>query len=130
MKKIIFVLFLTLVLSGGFLFASANKSEPPEEYFLMKIFGYDRVKPENITSLQITRYTVGGADTKNIDDKTEIKEIYDYLSRIKVTNETGMRCEDNTTVFVFNLKDGSSVSLELECDWVVVKGKRFNIKMQ
>ena len=34
---------------------------------------------------------------------------------------------DNTTVYKFILKDGNSYSIEIECDWFVINGKRYDI---
>ena len=41
-----------------------------------------------------------------------------------------MACEDNTTVYVLYQKDGSKVSIEFECNWLVIGRKRYLIKAE
>ena len=38
-----------------------------------------------------------------------------------------MTCDDNTKIYVFNMDNGSSISVEIECDWVVLGNKRYEI---
>ena len=124
MKKIFLVLFL-MVISANCMFA---KTEAPQVLKHTRLFDYNdynKITPENVKSLKIIRYTEGGAIEKDITDKEEINRICNYLGRIKITGETGMRCEDNTTIYSFVLKDNSKVSVEIECEWLVLKGRNY-----
>ena len=40
-----------------------------------------------------------------------------------------MGCDDNTTVYSFVLRDNTKVSIEVECDWIVLEGKNYNFKL-
>ena len=39
-----------------------------------------------------------------------------------------MACEDNTWVYKFHLKDGQDVSIEFECQWLVLGRNRYTVK--
>ena len=114
-----------MVISANCMFA---KTEAPQVLKHTRLFDYNdynKITPENVKSLKIIRYTEGGAIEKDITDKEEINRICNYLGRIKITGETGMRCEDNTTIYSFVLKDNSKVSVEIECEWLVLKGRNY-----
>ena len=74
------------------------------------------------------RYTEAGTSEKIINKKAEIISIYNYLSNIKILDETNMSCTDNTTIYSFILDDGSKVSVEIECDWMVINGKNYRFE--
>ena len=76
--------------------------------------------------MKIIRYTESGISEKSIVDKILINQIYNYLSQIKLTNESKMGCTDNTTIYSFTLNDNSNITIEIECDWIVIEGKNYN----
>lgn len=130
MKKI---LFLTLSI---FLLAGCNekkenvskKDDKPVEYQSILEYGdYKEIKLENIVSIQKIRFTVAGDNRVEFTEKDEIENFYNSIKILKIGEETDRACEDNTTVYKVNLKDGKSISIEIECDWFVIKGKRYNI---
>ena len=53
--------------------------------------------------------------------------MYNSVKNIRVGKETNRACEDNTTVYIFNMKDNTQFKVEIECDWVVIGNKRYNI---
>ena len=69
-----------------------------------------------------------------VDNTTEytyyddIKKVYEELTAMKIGQQTTMACEDNTTVFKINLKDGKSYSIEVECEWFVIGKDRYTIE--
>lgn len=104
----------------------ANDEQNFKNLPLFEYQDYQKIYPENIKSLKIIRYTEGGADEKEIKDHEQINQIYNYLSKIKLLDKSGMSCTDNTTVYSFTLMDNSKASVEIECNWVVIKGKNYN----
>ncbi len=130
MKKVL-VLFLVI-----FILAGCNEkkeivpkedNKPKEYQYLLEFEDYKDIKLENIKSIQKIRYTVAGDNRVEVTEKDEIEKFYNSLINLKIGEETDMACEDNTTVYKINLIDGKSVSIEIECDWFVIKGKRYNI---
>ena len=128
MKKTVFALFFMLIFAGGCVNANTNNAPAPEKKSLMEYQDYAKINPEKITSLRIIRYTEAGANEKIIKDKAEITGIYNSLKNIKILGETQMSCTDNTTIYSFELADGSKSSIEIECDWVVIEGKNYRIR--
>ena len=47
---------------------------------------------------------------------------------MKIGRKTDMACDDNTTIYVFTLTDETKLSLEIECDWVVINNIRYILK--
>ncbi len=131
MKKIIYALILVFVLTCGSMITNASVSQKPTA--ISEIIGrplldyseYQKLNTDEIDSLKIIRFTEGGVSEREIKDKTEIYKFQGYLKDIKLLKETGMSCTDNTTIYSFKMKDGSKVSIEFECDWIVIKGKNY-----
>ena len=63
-------------------------------------------------------------DTTNVE-KELFETIYDRLNKIKIGNETTMSCEDTTTIYSFTLVDDTKIAIAIECDWVIINGKRY-----
>lgn len=126
MKRIIFCIMLTVLSAIPNVYASSNITQNPQNIRLLDYKDYKNIKPENIKAMKIIRYTEAGINEKNTDDKALINEIYNYLSQIKISNEAKMGCTDNTTIYSFTLNDNSTASIEIECDWIVLKGKNYN----
>ena len=108
-------------------FADNNTLNPANKR-LFDYKDYKNLTLENIKSLKITRYTEGGARETIVDDMERTAQIYNFLSKIILENESNMSCTDNTTIYTFILKDGTKASVELECEWIVIKGKNYNFK--
>jgi len=117
MKKI-FLIFIMFLISG-LLFYKADAK------YLMDNREYKNITLEDIDFIDVVRYTEAGESRKKIGDKAEINQIYGYLKSIKLLDETQFSCTDNTTIYYFNLKNGSKVHVEIECGWVVFKGKNY-----
>ena len=130
MKKIFF--FFVLIFFSAFpcLFAKGTSIQYETKPYLMDNVQYRRVNPSTIKSLTIVRYTEGGVSEKNIKDRFEIAKFYEYLKRIKLLDVSGMSCTDNTTIYVFNLFDGTKAAVEIECEWIVLNGKSYNFKVE
>ncbi len=99
-----------------------------ESVSLMNFGEYKNIKLNQIVSVEYIEMTEGGSQVNKITDKEEIIGIYNKLSNFKVGEETNKSCDDNTKKYVFNMNDGSSISIEIECDWIVLNNKRYEIK--
>ncbi len=89
---------------------------------------YAGLKLDEIKSASIMQLTVAGATEKEINNKVEIFNLYSYVNSIKLGKETEMRCTDNTTFYTFYLKDGTKLSVEKECDWIILGEKAYMIE--
>ena len=127
MKKLIFILILTILFPLSIVYA---ENKIAHEQYLLNYKEYKNITPDNIKSLKIIRYTEGGAEETPIKSKDEITQIYNFLNQIKITDETKMSCTDNTTLYSFILKDDSKVTIEIECNWVIIKNKNYLFKLQ
>lgn len=47
---------------------------------------------------------------------------------MKIGRKTDMFCDNNTTIYVFTLTGETKLSLEIECDWVVIDNIRYILK--
>ena len=127
MKKIILILTLILTLTGLSVSADIIAPSPnivPVRY-LMDYPEYKKVTPDNIESLSIIRYTEAGISERKIEDRDEIMQFYSFLRKIKILNETKWGCTDNTTLYSFVLKNGKKAVIEIECNWIVLRGKHY-----
>ena len=95
---------------------------------LMELDHYKSIKVDNISSLYVKKLTVGGDTFEEVTDEAEIAAIYNNLNSKKVGEKTTNACDDNTTFYIFNLVDDSTVSIEIECDHVVIDNERYLIK--
>ncbi len=127
MKKVIFILILTILFPLSIVYA---ENKIAHEQHLLSYKEYKNITPDNIKSLKIIRYTEGGAEETPIKSKDEITQIYNFLNQIKITDETKMSCTDNTTLYSFILKDDSKITIEIECNWIVIKNKNYLFKLQ
>ena len=130
MKKIVFVFALVAFSFLPCLFAKGTSIQYETKPYLMENVQYKRVNPSTITSLTIVRYREDGVSEKTIKDHFEIAKFYEYLKRIKLLDVSGMSCTDNTTIYVFNLFDGTKAAVEIECDWIVLNGKSYNFSVE
>ena len=94
---------------------------------LFEMKEYQNITADKIEQINIIRYTEGGSDSTLEEDKKEIERTYHYLSQLRVGKETDMACEDNTTIYILQLQEEETVSIEIECDWIVMNNKRYTI---
>ena len=133
-RSIIYLLFITLVLVTGCSIKDnvekvKGKIESVGESIpLMEFSDFKNIVVDKVKSIDYTRYTEGGSDTQNITDKEEIQRIYNSLSNMKVGKEVTNACEDNTKIYSFNIDDGKKIKIELECEWLVIGNKRYEVK--
>lgn len=110
-----------------------NLSKPTEEdkpkntVLLFEMPQYKDKKIDNITKIEINKYTEGGLITNTVEDKDEIDRIMYSLLNMKLGEETQAACEDNTTIYVITTPD-ETIKVEIECDWVIIGSKRYLIE--
>lgn len=121
MKKIL------LIIMCLFIFTGCIKEEPVNIKYIKSFDKYKNLYRDNIKSIKKVRYTEGGDQSEEYTTEEDIDKIFNSISSIKLGKETNMTCEDNTTVYIFYLKDGSETFVEIECDWVIVNSKRYLI---
>ena len=125
MKKIIFILILLLTSS----FAMADVVPMIRPPFLLDKPQYSKIRPDNIKSVNIIKYTEAGASETKIDDIEQINQIYYYLKSIVLSGQTTYGCTDNTTVYSIFFKDDTNTSIEIECEWIVIDGKHYKYRI-
>ena len=121
-KKIILNLLIIITLS---ILTGCNKSD--ESTSLMDYGDYKNVTKDNIKQIEIIKYTEAGSNTTLVDENSIIG-VYNKLKKMKIGRKTDMACDDNTTIYVFTLTDETKMSLEIECDWVVIDNIRYILK--
>ena len=60
-------------------------------------------------------------------ETVEGQEESEELRKMKVGTKTSMACDDNTKIYKFYMEDGNTISIEIECDWFVIDGERYQI---
>ena len=130
LKKIGLMLFICIIVSTVWnQSAEAVENVPSaQNNHLLSQPKYAKLKPDEIKSASIMQLTVAGATEKKITDKAEILNLYNYVNSIELGKETDMRCTDNSTFYTFYLKDGTRLSVEKECDWIILGKKAYIIK--
>ncbi len=137
MKKIIYgVLGVLLIAVIVFVFMNVDFKKvkpgiPNTRIKNMSVLDHDYYKGltlEDIVSVTIVKYSEGGADEKTYESEEDIKKYYYYWKKTKLGKQTTMSCDDNTTTYIFMLKDNASISIQKECDWVVINNERYLIK--
>ena len=129
MKKSIYLVVIFSLFLVGCNSKSDNVIEDnkPKEFYLLKHEQYKDFTVDDVISYELIRYTVAGDNKEEFSDRESIEKAYKGLSETKLGEETTMSCEDNTTVFIFYLKDGSTRSFEKECDWFIIDGKHYKV---
>ena len=121
-KKIILNLLIIITLS---ILTGCNKSD--ESTSLMDYGNYKNITEDNIKQIEIIKYTEAGVNTTLVDENSIIS-VYNKLKKMKIGRKTEMSCDDNTTIYVFTLADETKLSLEIECDWVVIDNIKYILK--
>lgn len=134
MKKFLIFLCACLLLVGCNSKKEENTVDVPKDDDVVKYLSdfdeYKDFKLDDIVSYEKVWYTEGGDIRENYTDRETITQIYNSLSQMKIGKLTERVCEDNTTVFSFTMKDGNKISVEVECDWVIIGKYRYEIIKQ
>lgn len=131
MKKILLFLIAIILITGCGAKSNNTNGNPIdiiEGTPLLEFNEYKDFDFNNIKSLTILKYTEGGVNEEEVTDINEIQSNYNGLSRITILNESKMSCDDNTTIYRYNMKDGKKYSFEFECEWLVIGNKRYTYK--
>ncbi len=128
MKKKILIILAVLIIIFFIIYRLTIKPESVKTTYLNDNKEYKNMSSSEIKDIHINRYTEGGLDTKIVTNEEEINSLYNKLINIKYGNETDMACEDNTTVYIINFNDGTSKSINIECDWIIIGNKRYMIE--
>ena len=125
-KKIIIIVAIVLVLC---LIIVCLKLKPANEKGtpLFEFLNQDELNIDDIESVDYIRYTEGGDNTITYTEPDNIISLYNSVKSIMVGKETNRACEDNTTVYSFKLKDDKKFTVEIECSWLVIGNKRYEI---
>ncbi len=123
-KKIIITLILLLIV----FFVMYYITKPESKTTLLKNYkDYKDIIISDITRITVNKYSEGGLDSNIVTKNKEISSLYKKISNIKLGKETTKSCDDNSTTYVLNFKDGSTKTITIECDWVIIGEKRYNI---
>lgn len=124
-KKKIFVLgiILLVVIELLIVFLVFNKSTS-----LLKLDEYQEIKEEDIKSINIIKETKGEVENILQTDNKDIKKTIQTLKKYKVGKEVNKTCYDKRTIYLIELKSKKDISIEIECDWLVINGKRYILK--
>ena len=128
MKKKILIILAVLIIIFFIIYRLTIKPESVKTTYLKGNKEYKNMSSSEIKDIRINRYTEGGLDTKIIINEEEINSLYNKLINLKYGKETDMACEDNTTVYIINFNDGTSKSIAIECDWIIIGNKRYLIE--
>ena len=127
-KKIILIVIVAIVVLVLCVFFSLKiKPAKVEGTLYFDFLGQKELDVNDIESIDYIRYTEGGDNSVTYTDSRKIRSLYSSIKYTKVGKETNRACEDNTTVYILNMKDGSKYKIEYECDWVVIGNKRYEI---
>ena len=135
MKKkcalVIFTALLVVLVTGCGTKSNTSKENPIDIIEGTPLLEFDEYKNfdfNNVASLTILKYTEGGVNEEEVTDMEEIQRDYNGLRKITVLNESKRACEDNTTIYRYNMKDGTKYAFEFECEWLVIGSKRYTYK--
>ena len=125
LKRILLILLVTILISGCGKEKDNDekpekKKEPSEVIYLFDHEYYDGFNFDEVESLEEIRYTIAGDQRKPITSKEEIEQTYNMLKSIKIGDKDGLTCEDNTTVYVFTMKDGKEYTVTFDCEWLII----------
>lgn len=134
MKKFLILLFACVLLVGcnetkenkenNTAGGNDNQTEPR---LLFSLDEYKDLTRDKVESIELIKFTEAGDARQTYTNESDIDTIYSVVSSIKIANKTERACEDNTTVYNLVLNDGTTRSVEIECEWVVVGKNRYEI---
>ena len=117
------LLILCLILLIIIIKKTSYKTTP-----LLKMKEYSNLKKDDIKQITIMKEGVGGIESILVNQENDINKTYEYLNNIEVGKETKKGCDDNTSTYIIELKDNSMIEIVIECDYVVMKNKKYLIK--
>ena len=126
MKKVIIILVLLIIV----FFVIFEVSKPSNPTLLIDNENYKDIAVDNIISIVVRKSTEGGIDTEVVTEKNEIEEIFNKLSKIKIGKETEMACDDNSTLYTIYFDNNDTKTIEIECDWIIIGKKRYEIEWE
>ena len=125
-KKIIVIISIILIIILLIIIKIINNSK--KETTIMNLDNYKEITIDNIKNIEIIKYTEGGVDKNNIENREDIAKTYNYLNNKKIGKETTMECVDNTTIYIINLNNGINKKIELKCNILILNNKRYILK--
>lgn len=133
MKKIIYcilgILFICVISAVIVKFTDKKddgiKKTPIRENYVLNHDYYRGLTLENIISVEKVTLTASGEKRKHYKDPDKIRKIYSYWKTKKLGKKTNQSCDDNTTIYIFELKDNVSISIEQECNVVIINNERY-----
>lgn len=135
MKKIYFIITITIicVVIDLFLINRNNKdvkeNNENQKSVSINLFDFKEFKNislEKIKNINLKKYGEYGLIEENYSDIGNIESIYNKLKIIKIGNESNKGCDDNTTIYTFDI-DNQNIEIEIECDVLVYDNKRYEI---
>ncbi len=125
MKKVMIIIFSLLII----FFIVFTFTEPSIKTMYLKDYDYfKKIDLNEVYNVSISKYTEGGVETDTYIDKSDVDYIYKELSNIQIKEETNKSCDDNSIVYSFNLKNGKSIVITIECEWIIINNKKFLIE--
>lgn len=89
----------------------------------------ENINLNDIKKIEITKLTEGGVTTENLTNKNDIEETYNYLSNIKIEEETDTACSDDEITYKIILNDDEK-TIKFECGNYIKGNKRYKTKKQ
>jgi len=127
MNKKVIIIIVILVIICLALFGIKLSKTPEKGEFLFDFLGKEEFDVDEIELVNYIRYTEGGDNLITYTERDNIESLYNTVKSIKVGKETNRACEDNTTVYSFKMRDGTDFTVEVECSWLVLNNKRYEI---
>ncbi len=125
-NKILLILLAAILISGcGDKKEDKDKTpndnkEPKEVIYLFDHEFYNGFNFDDVESLEVVRYTIAGDQRQTISSQEEVEQIYNMLKNIKIGEKNGLTCEDNTTVYVFTMKNSKKYTVTFDCEWLII----------
>ena len=95
---------------------------------IMELEKYQNFDINKVSSLSILKYTEAGIDEEKITDLNRITAEFNFIKKYRIIGETKSACDDNTTIYQFNMQDGSKLDFEFECNWLVIGNKHYEVE--
>ncbi len=124
-KVIIWIIIIIIIIGLIILFINKNNYDKTTPLFERK--EYKNIELKDIQKITINKYLESGSESIEETEPKDIKATYNYLKSLRVGKESKTACDDNTTVYVIELKK-DVLSVEIECDNFVINNKRYQIK--
>ncbi len=88
---------------------------PLKEFTTIKALAINDIK-----SLKILHYAEDGIKERNITAREDVQKILSAFDNIIVGCDSGIRCTDDTTLYIFTLENGSNIEIERECESLII----------